>query len=119
MGVIDSLDKFLTQARVNRQCRRAAARFERKCRPGTYYSIVECAQPWGDGPKVLTHRIVRTRWDGLKCGHMTPAALWLGYGPLYERDPAPHLERVFEKDGDHQSELNLKKALQALGRLQA
>lgn len=108
-------DRFARQ-----RTRREARRFQQECVPNhTYYSIEFCVQPWGDEEKLLTWEFRQNRRGDLKCGHLTPAGAWLQNGPLYKDNPKPHLNRIFERDGDYQSELNFKKALQALGRIQA
>ncbi|MFE3326875.1 hypothetical protein [Streptomyces sp. NPDC059176] len=71
-----------------RPTRGDAKRFLRDLIPGkTYYSITECAQPWGSEHIVQEWVFKETRMFGPKSGHMTATAVLSNYGPIYDTRP--------------------------------
>lgn len=94
---------MLTQMLATHRGRRDAMRFESSVVVGrTYYSIDDCKQPWGDEQMVRTWKFRKTRLGALKHvdSNMSPASVWLQFGPLFERDPGSHLRRLFEEARD-------------------
>ncbi len=72
-----------------RPTRGDAKKFLRDLIPGrTYYTITECAQPWGNEHVVREWVFKETRMFGPKSGHMTAAAVLSNYGPIYDTRPA-------------------------------
>ncbi|GGU52458.1 hypothetical protein [Streptomyces lavendofoliae] len=70
--------------------RRDAKRFTEAVIPGkTYYSISECAQPWG-AEWVINEHVFKpgTRWNPTpKCGTLSPQMLLANYGEIYDTPP--------------------------------
>lgn len=80
-----------TVARRNAQ--KEAAAFAATVKPGhTYYSVVDLNAKYPGAPRRALMEWTFSkpgRWIGQesRCGHMTAAGAWLGYGPLHERKP--------------------------------
>ncbi|MFI0900530.1 hypothetical protein [Streptomyces sp. NPDC020983] len=91
---MNPLDFVSPAARARRNAHKEAAQFALKVKPGhTYYSIVEnhARHPGAPARLLMEWRFSRPgRWIGqeARCGHLTAAGAWLGYGPLHEDRPA-------------------------------
>jgi len=86
-------DYIAPAPRARRRARKEAAEFALKVKPGvTYYSIVDNHAKYPGAPEQLLMEwrfTPRGRWIGqeARCGSVTAAGAWLGYGPLYETRP--------------------------------
>lgn len=90
---MNPLDYVAPATRAKRRAQKDADAFEAKVKPGhTYYSIVDNNAKYPGAPTQLLMEWKfsgRGRWIGQapRCGHMTAASAWLGYGPLHEHKP--------------------------------
>lgn len=93
-------DYVAPTTRAKRSARKDAERFALTVKPGvTYYSVVDNHARYPGAPARLLVEWVftgRGRWIGqeARCGHMTAAGAWLGYGPLHESRPAGIMTRA-------------------------
>ena len=83
--------------------RRDAKRFAKSVQLGkTYYTVEECAQPWGNEPKwhpwVFTNRQAIT--GAPMCGSMNAEGLVTRYGPVYDTQPKK-IRGLFERGPEH------------------
>lgn len=87
----DAVDGAAAQAIASHSAQKEAARFAATVKPGrTYYTQHTHHLPWGD--EVLLKEWVFAGSSIVirqpMCGHMTAAAVWLGYGPVFDKRPA-------------------------------
>jgi hypothetical protein len=81
------------RTRANYRARREAREFAASVKPGhTYYSVLDNHATYPGAPKQLLMEWKFTapgRWIGqeARCGHLTAAGAWLGYGPLLANRP--------------------------------
>jgi len=90
MGLLNRLDTAALTALTGHREQKEARRFAATVQPGhTYYSVVDCHWPWGKGRLLMEWTFgKRSRLTGQPmCGHLTPAGLWLSYGPIHEKRP--------------------------------
>lgn len=87
--------KYVAPAtRARRGAQREAAKFAATVKPGhTYYSITDNHARYPGAPAQILMEWKFTapgRWIGqeARCGHLTAAGVWLGYGPLHENRPS-------------------------------
>lgn len=86
--------KLIAPATVaRRNAQKEAAEFAATVKPGhTYYSIVNNHAKYPGAPAQILMEWTFSkpgRWIGqeARCGSVTAAGAWLGYGPLHERRP--------------------------------
>lgn len=89
---MDTLLSFIAPATAaKRSARREAAEFAATVTPGhTYYSIVDCNWPWGQGRLLYEWKAGRRRsWitHEVMFEHLSASGLWLGYGPIHAKRP--------------------------------
>jgi hypothetical protein len=78
---------------AGRRAQKEAAAFQASIKPGrTYWSVVDLNPQHPGTPKqaLLEWTFSKPgRWIGQepRCGHMTAAGAWLGYGPLHATRP--------------------------------
>jgi hypothetical protein len=93
LSIFDVIGQVTATAYHGHKAQKEAARFEANVKPGhTYYSIVINRSPRGTSPShfLLEWKFSKPgRWIGQppKCGHLSAAGAWLGFGPLYEVRP--------------------------------
>ena len=90
---MNPLSLIAPAAAARRNAQKEAADFAASVEPGrTYYSVVDLNAKYPGAPKRALMEWVFSRpgrWIGqeARCGHMTAAGAWLGYGPIHERKP--------------------------------
>ena len=81
------------RARANRRAQKEARDFAAKVVPGhTYWSVLDnhARYPGAPAQLLMGWRFTAPgRWIGqeARCGHLTAAGAWLGYGPLHADRP--------------------------------
>lgn len=93
MRMRNPLDYVAPATRATRRARKEAEQFGLTVKPGvTYWSVVDNRASWPGAPAQFLMEWVftpRGKWLGqdARCGHLTAAGAWLGYGPLHEHRP--------------------------------
>lgn len=93
MRMRNPLDYVAPTTRATRRARKEAEQFGLTVKAGvTYYSVVNNRSRVPGVPSQFLMEWVftpRGKWLGqdARCGHMTAAGAWLGYGPLHEHRP--------------------------------
>lgn len=87
-----NLLKFVAPATAaRRDTQKEAAKFAAGVKPGhTYYSVVDCNWPWGNGRLLMEWKFGKpTFWSGGQpmSGHLSAAGVWLSYGPIHTDRP--------------------------------
>lgn len=89
---MNPIDLVAPATMAGRRAHKKAAEFQDTVKSRhTYYSVVSLHLGYPGPKRALMEWTFSTpgRWIGQepRCGHLTAAGAWLGYGPLFERKP--------------------------------